>query len=80
VPTWFLVPLVVIGVEVVIGIPTTRLDPTAGETPISVVLEAPFWTGMPALFGALVGGIVRLVVERFWSSCSIVMARSRDAG
>lgn len=62
---WFLVPLVVMGVEIVIGVPTTLLDPTAGETPISVVLEAPSWTGLPAFDGALVGGIVRLVVERF---------------
>ena len=62
---WFLVPLVVMGVEIVIGVPATLLDPTAGETPISVVLEAPFWTGLPAIVGALVGGIVRLVVEQF---------------
>jgi hypothetical protein len=62
---WFLVPLVAMGVEIVIGVPATLLDPSAGETPISVVLEAPFWTGLPALVGAVVGGIVRVVVERF---------------
>jgi hypothetical protein len=62
---WYLVPLVVMGVEIVIGIPATLLDPSAGETPISVVLEAPFWTGLPSLVGALFGGIVRLVAERF---------------
>jgi hypothetical protein len=61
---WYLVPLVVMGVEIVIGIPATLLDPTAGETPVSVVLEAPFWTGLPSFVGALVGGIIRLVGER----------------
>jgi hypothetical protein len=38
---WFLVPLVVMGVEIVIAVPVTLLAPTGGETPISVVLEAP---------------------------------------
>jgi len=62
---WFLVPLVAMGVEIVIAVPATLLAPTGGETPISVVLEAPFWTGTPAFVGALVGCIVRLVVEQF---------------
>jgi hypothetical protein len=75
---WFLVPLVVMGVEIVIGVPATLLDPTAGETPIGVVLEAPFWTGLPVFVGALVGGIVRLVVERFQGKPRQI-ARSSDA-
>jgi hypothetical protein len=62
---WLLVPLVVMGVEIVIAVPATLLAPGGGETPISVVLEAPFWTGLPAFVGALGGGIVRAVVERF---------------
>jgi hypothetical protein len=61
---WFLVPLVAMGVEIIIAVPATLLAPTGGETPISVVLEAPFWTGLPAFVGALFGGIVRLVVEQ----------------
>ncbi len=60
---WFLVPLVAMGVEIAIAIPLTLLNPD-GETPVSVVLEAPFWTGMPALVGAIVGGAMRALVQR----------------
>lgn len=59
---WFLVPLVAMGVEIAIGIPATILHP-GGETPISVILEAPFWTGIPSLIGALIGGAVRAFVN-----------------
>jgi hypothetical protein len=62
---WFLVPLVAMGVEIIIAVPATLLAPTGGETPISVVLEAPFWTGLPAFVGALFGGVIHLVVEQF---------------
>jgi hypothetical protein len=62
-PACFLVPLVAMGVEMVIGIPATLVQPGA-ETPISVVLEAPFWTGIPSLVGALVGAGLRTLVDR----------------
>jgi hypothetical protein len=61
---WLLVPLIAMGVEILIAAPATLVDPSAGETPISVVLEAPFWTGIPAFVGALVGGISRLAIDR----------------
>jgi hypothetical protein len=61
---WFLVPLVAMAVEIVIAVPATLLDPTGGETPISVVLEAPFWTGIPTFLGALLGGITRYIVDK----------------
>ena len=60
---WFLVPLVAMGTEIAIGIPATLLQPD-GETPISVILEAPFWTGMPSLIGALIGAALRAVADR----------------
>ncbi|NTU84751.1 MAG: hypothetical protein HGA45_36205 [Chloroflexales bacterium] len=57
---WILIPLVVMLVEILIAIPLSLADPNPGETPISVILEAPFWTGIPALIGAGVGyGIKR---------------------
>lgn len=56
---WLLVPLLAMGVELVFAIPATLLGPGGGETPISVILEAPFWTGIPALFGAGIGTTVR---------------------
>ena len=61
--SWFLVPIVAMGIEIAIGIPATLVHPD-GETPISVVLEAPFWTGVPSLIGALIGGALRAVVDR----------------
>ena len=62
---WFLVPLVAMAAEIVIAVPATLLDPTGGETPISVVLEAPFWTGLPAFVGALCGGLIRSIAKEF---------------
>lgn len=52
---WILIPLVVMLVEIVIAIPLSLADPNAMETPISIILEAPFWTGIPALIGAGAG-------------------------
>jgi hypothetical protein len=57
---WFLVPLVAMGIEIIITVPGTPLAPTGGETPMNVVLEAPFWTGLPAFVGALFGGVTHL--------------------
>jgi hypothetical protein len=61
---WFLVPLVAMAVEIAIAVPITLIAPYAGETPISVVLEAPFWTGMPAFIGALFGAAIHFVVDQ----------------
>ena len=57
--TWLLVPLLAMAVELAFAVPATMLDSSGGETPFSVVLEAPFWTGMPALFGAVIGVAMR---------------------
>lgn len=57
---WILIPLVVMLAEILIAIPLSLNDPNPVETPISIILEAPFWTGIPALIGAGVGyGIKR---------------------
>ena len=34
-------------------------DPNALERPISIVLEALFWTGLPSLIGAGVGYLIK---------------------
>ena len=51
------------GVEIMIGIPATVLHPD-GETPVSLLLEAPFWTGLPALIGAVIAAAVHAIVGR----------------
>jgi hypothetical protein len=57
---WLLIPLVAILVEIVCAIPVSLATPTAGETPVSIVLESWFWAGLPALIGAGAGyGIKR---------------------
>jgi hypothetical protein len=52
---WILIPVLAMLVEIVCAVPAVMRDPNAGETPISIVLEAPFWTGLPALIGAGAG-------------------------
>ena len=61
-------------VELAFAIPATMLDSTGGETPISVILEAPFWTGIPALFGAVIGVAMR------WIAAAGSPVASRRAG
>jgi hypothetical protein len=56
---WLLVPVLAMGVELIFAIPATMLDPSSGETPISVILETPSWTGAPAFVGAMIGAVVR---------------------
>ena len=56
---WLLVPVLAMAVELAFAIPATLLDPGGGETPVSVILEAPFWTGLPALIGAAIGVAAR---------------------
>ena len=68
-PACLLVPLVAMGVEILIGIPATLMQP-GGETPVSVILEAPFWTGVPSLIGALIGASLR---ARLWTAADAPM-------
>ena len=56
---WILIPLLAMLVEIAFAVPVTLRVPNAGETPISVVLEAPFWAGIPTLIGAGVGYLCR---------------------
>lgn len=56
---WLLVPPLAMGVELLFAIPATLIAPGGGETPFSVILEAPFWTGFPALLGAAIGAATR---------------------
>lgn len=56
---WILIPVLAMLVEIAWAIPASLGDPNAMETPLSIVLEAPFWTGIPALIGAGVGYIIK---------------------
>ena len=56
---WIFIPVLAMLVEIVCAVPTVMRDPNAGETPISIILEAPFWTGLPALIGAGVGYLLK---------------------
>ena len=48
-------PFLAMLVELAWAIPASLRYPHAIETPLSLVLEAPFWTGIPACIGAGVG-------------------------
>jgi hypothetical protein len=56
---WLLIPVLAMLVEIICAVPAVMRDPNTGETPVSIVLEAPFWTGLPALIGAGVGYLFR---------------------
>lgn len=56
---WIVIPLLAMLAEIVYAIPLTMQDPGGIESPVSVVLEAPFWTGLPALIGAGAGYLIR---------------------
>lgn len=58
---WILIPVLAMLVEIAVAIPAVIREPTGGETPISIVLEAPFWTGLPALVGAGIGYLIKRV-------------------
>jgi hypothetical protein len=60
---WIFIPLLAMLVEIVLAVPVSLRDPNAGETPISIVLEAPFWTGIPTFIGAGVGYVIYIVVR-----------------
>jgi hypothetical protein len=56
---WLLIPLLAMLVEITVAIPTVIGATNPEETPFSIILEAPFWTGIPALVGAGVGYALR---------------------
>jgi hypothetical protein len=60
---WIFIPLLAMLVEIAIAIPVTMRDPNAVETPVSVVLEAPFWTGIPTFIGAGMGYLIHVIVR-----------------
>lgn len=60
---WLFIPLLTMAVEIACAIPVALQDPHPLETPISIIAEAPFWTGLPALLGASVGYVLRRVSE-----------------
>lgn len=62
---WIFIPLLAMLAEIIFAIPLSLLDPQPVETPISIVLEAPFWTGLPALIGAGAGYLIRRGVGAF---------------
>lgn len=37
----------------------SRRDSNAMETPLSIILEAPFWTGIPTVLGAGIGYLIK---------------------
>jgi hypothetical protein len=52
---WLLIPVLAMLVEIACAVPLAIQDQTGGETPMSILLEAPFWTGLPTMIGASVG-------------------------
>lgn len=56
---WICIPLIAMLVEIAVAVPIALRDPQALETPMSIVLEAPFWTGLPALLGAGIGYAIK---------------------
>jgi hypothetical protein len=45
---WIFIPVFAMLVEIACAVPIVMQDRSAPETSISIVLEAPFWTGAPA--------------------------------
>jgi hypothetical protein len=61
---WILIPLLAMLMEIAVFVPVVMRDPSGGETPISVVVEAPFWTGLPALIGASTGYLKKRMTKK----------------
>ena len=62
---WILIPLLAMLVFIILAVPAVMIFPGSGETPFSMVIESPFWAGLPALIGAGAGmGIHKLVQAR----------------
>lgn len=60
---WLLIPLLAMLVFVAIAVPAVMQDPSSGETPFSMVVESPFWAGLPALIGAGAGMAIHILVS-----------------
>lgn len=58
---WLLIPVLAMLAEIIVAIPAVLGDPKAVESPVSIVLEAPFWIGFPAFVGAGVGYAVKIL-------------------
>jgi hypothetical protein len=57
-PRWLFIPLIAMLVFIALAVPMVLQDPGTGETPFSIVLESPFWAGLPALTGAVFGYLI----------------------
>ena len=60
---WLFIPLLAMLVFIILAVPATIGDPSSGETPFSMIIESPFWAGLPALIGASVGIAVHTLVR-----------------
>jgi hypothetical protein len=58
---WIALPLLAMAVEIICAVPLVMRNQGAGETPVSVILEAPFWTGIPTFIGAGVGYLAKRI-------------------
>ncbi len=72
--TWLLVPLLAMGTFLALAIPMAWRGQLGDETAFSMLLESPFWAGLPALVGSLVGVALR------WLSEGRSLAAGRRAG
>lgn len=61
---WLFLPLLAMGVEIVCLLPGAMQGSGAGETPFSIILEAPFWAGIPTLIGASIGYLAKRIGAR----------------
>lgn len=62
---WILIPLLAMLVFIILAVPAVMIYPDSGETPFSMIIESPFWAGLPAFIGAGAGmGIYQLVQAR----------------
>ena len=62
--TWPLVPLLAMGAFLALALPTARLGRLGEELPLSLLLASPFWAGLPALVGSLIGVALRRLAVR----------------
>lgn len=56
---WIFIPLLVMLAWIIPFSIASQYDPNAMETPLSIIVEAPFWVGIPALIGAGVGYLIK---------------------
>jgi hypothetical protein len=60
---WLLIPPLAMLVFIVLVVPAVMFDPSGGETPFSIVIESPFWAGLPAFLGAGAGMAIHALVN-----------------